>query len=391
MTLFIQGGDILTPKGPRPNHTLVIEGQRIAAILPNAQATARPSDPSINAAGHLVAPGLIDMHIHGAAGHDVMDASPQALRAIARFLAQHGVTAFMPTTISAAHTDLLHAIRNVNALAQEPPAGARILGVHLEGPYLNPAKAGAQPTAHIRPPNLAELDTYQRAGPLKHITLAPEMPGAEALARQSRRRGLTLGLGHTDASYEQTLTAVRWGLTHVTHTFNAMSGPHQRRPAAVGAALTCNELYTEIIADGIHVHPAMVELLIRAKGVERTILISDACRAAGLPDGQYELGGQPVSVRAGVSRLADGTLAGSTLTLDTAVRHVMQISGLSLAQTLPMAASTPAASLGMALGSLAPGRLADVTLWDENAQVALTLVGGQVVYRAGADPTPVLQ
>jgi N-acetylglucosamine-6-phosphate deacetylase len=276
---------------------------------------------------------------------------------------------------------LLRAIRNVAGVMARPPDGARSLGLHLEGPYLNVEKKGAQPAAALHLPDLGELEEYLAAGPVKKITLAPELEGAEALARRAVEKGVRVSLGHTNADYEQTRAAIAWGATHASHTFNAMRGLHHRQPGATGAILTSDEVYAEIIADFVHIHPAIVDLVVRAKGGERTVLVSDAVRATGLPDGSYEFGGQKVTLREGVCRLADGTLAGSTLALDQALRNVMSATGLSLVEALPMATRVPAASIGMAdeIGSLAPGYRADVVLLDAELRVVMTLVGGREV------------
>jgi N-acetylglucosamine-6-phosphate deacetylase len=372
MRHIIQHGTVITPHGVRPHHTVVTEGTRIVAVCPDAEFSPASS------------PGFVDVHIHGIGGHDTMDATPQAIAAMSRQLAEYGVTSFLPTTVTAPHDDLLRQVRNVADAMARPPAGARPLGVHLEGPYISAEKRGAQPTDSLRLPDSAELETYLSAGPVKIITLAPELPGAEALVRRAVAQGVRASLGHTTADYDQVRAALSWGISHASHTFNAMSGLHHRRPGAAGAVLTCDQLYAEIIADFVHTHPAIVDLVVRAKGVARTVLVSDAMRAAGLPDGQYALGSHTVTVRDGAPRLADGTLAGSRLTLDQALRNVINVTGLTLAEALPMATSVPAAAIGLAdtLGALVPGHRADVVLLDAKQHVTLTLVGGQVVYRA---------
>ncbi len=383
MRLLIRGGTVVAPAGLRERHTLIVESRYIAAIEPDGAIHPRRDDRVVDADGRLVAPGLIDLHVHGGDGADTMDGSPEGLRTMARFLARHGVTAFVPTTLAAAHDHTLRAVRAVGEAMRQGSGGARILGVHLEGPYLNPVQAGAQPTELIRPPDRAELDAYLAAGPVQRLTLAPEMPGAERLVRRAVARGVRVGLGHTAADYGTVLAGVGWGLSYAAHTFNAMSGLHHRRPGTAGAALTCDRLYAEVIVDRIHVHPAVVDLLVRAKGIERTLLVSDAGRAAGLPNGAYSLGGEPVTVQDGVARLADGRLAGSTLTLDAALRNLMDATGLSLVEALPMGTRVPAASLGLAdrLGRLAPGCPADVVVLTDDVRVGLTMVDGRIVYR----------
>jgi len=385
--MIISNGTVYTPDGPQANHTLRIQGDRIDEIVPPG---APPADEqAVDATGLNVIPGLIDIHVHGAAGHDTMDATPAALDAMSRFFASHGVTGFLATTITNPQEALLAAVENVAAFQRTPPAGARVLGVHLEGPYINAAAKGAQPESSCRLPNLAELAMLSQAGPVRLISLAPELSGAEIFVRATAAKGIVVAIGHTTATYEQAAAAADWGATHGAHTYNAMVGLHHRKPGTVGAILSDPRLTAEFIADGIHLHPAIVSLSVRAKGVERAALITDAMRAAGLPAGTYDLGGQPVVVDQGACWLADeqgratATLAGSTLTLDVALRNTMQWTGMSLAEALPLVTTTPARQAGMAgkVGTLRPGALADVTLLDKAGRVAMTIVGGKVVYR----------
>jgi N-acetylglucosamine-6-phosphate deacetylase len=270
----------------------------------------------------------------------------------------------------------------VAAHASQIQGAARILGVHLEGPYISPHFPGAQPAEHIRPPNLDEFAELMAAGPLRMITLAPEVAGAEALIRRARRQGVTVVLGHTNASYEECATALEWGVSQATHTYNAMSGLHHRRPGALGAVLSLDTIDAQLIADNIHIHPAGIKILARCKGIDRTILITDAIRAAGLGPGEYEFAGQVVTVKGDECRLPDGTLAGSILTMDRALVNFMSASGLSLAEAWPVASRTPARAIGLAreIGTLAPGYRGDLVLLDERLTVVATVVGGEVVF-----------
>ncbi len=386
--MLIRHGTVFTSSGFQPNYSLRTLGQHIAVLGADGTITAAAGEESLDAEGDFVVPGFVDVHVHGAAGHDTMDASAEALAGMAAFFARHGVTSFLATTITASHAATLAAIRAVASYRESPQPGARLLGLHLEGPYLNAAAKGAQPGRFCRAPDLVELEQFAAAGPLHLLSLAPELPGAEACVRAAVRLGMHVAVGHTQANYEQVEEAAGWGIDHATHTFNAMSGLHHRRPGAAGAILTDDRLVAEIIADGIHLHPAVIALAVRAKTPDRVALVTDAMRAAGLPDGTYDLGGQQVIVRDGACWLADAaggpsaTLAGSTLTLDAALRNVMAATGLSLAATLPMLTRTPAASIGMdgQIGALAPGYLADLALLDEKGRVRLTVVGGQVAY-----------
>jgi N-acetylglucosamine-6-phosphate deacetylase len=362
--------------------TLGVEGGRIVDLA--APATGAPT---LQAEGCVILPGFVDLHIHGSAGADVMDANSTALATMARFLATRGVTSFLATTMTAPHAATLAAVRAVAAHGAEVSGGARILGVHLEGPYLSPQFPGAQPASLIRPPNLAEFHQLADAGPVRMITLAPEVSGAHDLIRAARARGITVVLGHTNATYVECQQAVALGVSQATHTYNAMRGLHHREPGTLGAVLSDDCLFAQLIADNIHVHPAAMQILARCKGVERTLLITDAIRAAGLPPGEYELGGQPVTVQNGECRLADGTLAGSILTMERALVNFLAVTGLSLAAAWPVTSRTPAQSLGLAgeIGSLTPGARADLVLLDDRFEVVATVAGGEVVYlREGA-------
>ena len=386
--MIIRHGIVFTSHGFEPNYSTHIDGERIAEIGPDSAVTAANGEQSLDAQGGFVVPGFIDVHVHGAAGYDTMDASAEALAGMAAFFARHGVTSFLATTITAPRAATLAAIRAVASYRESPHSGARLIGMHLEGPYLNRAAKGAQPEQFCRAPDVAELDEFAAAGPVRLISLAPELPGAEACVRAAVSRGIHVAVGHTQATYEQVEEAAAWGVDHAAHTFNAMTGLHHRQPGAVGAILTDDRLVAEIIADGIHLHPAVIALAVRAKTPTRMALITDAIRATGLPEGIYDLGGQDVIVRNGSCWLIDAsggasrTLAGSTLTLEAGLRNAMLATGLSLAEALPMATTTPAASIGIAgqIGTLAPGYLADIALLYQAGRVQLTVVGGRVVY-----------
>lgn len=383
MHAVLVGGTVVTPDALLPDHAVSLADGRITALSATSPVIA--SDATvIDATGGWVIPGLIDIHVHGGDGHDTMDATPAALHGLARFLARHGVTAFLPTTMTASAEAIRAAIA---AFESTPPApdGAQPLGLHLEGPYLSDEQRGAQPAEHLRLPDPDEYEGWLASGAVKLITLAPELDGALPLIERAVAAGAEIAVGHTAADYEQTLAAFDHGARQATHIFSGMPPLSHRQPGVLGACLSDERLWAQAIVDGVHIHPAMVKLLVRAKGVERLILISDSIRAAGLGDGTYDLGGQPVVVRDGVTRRAyDGGLAGSTLTLDAALRNVMAFAGLTLAQALPMATRVPAAALGLASrkGVIAPGADADLVVLDPDLQVRLTLVGGRVVYRA---------
>jgi N-acetylglucosamine-6-phosphate deacetylase len=338
--------------------------------------------------GRLVAPGLIDIHVHGSAGYDTMDATPQALHAMATFFAAHGVTSFLPTTVTAEQAALLAAVENATWCQQHYQGGAHIIGLHLEGPYISATHPGAQPVQHIRPADPAEYTQLFAHGNVRLISLAPEIKENRPLIEYAAAQGASVAVGHSAATYDDVMENVPRGLNQCCHTFNGMSGLHHRESGAAGAVLTCDEIYAQAIVDLVHLHPAIVKLLVRAKGTERVVLITDAMRAAGLADGEYDLAGQSVTVSNGRAYLTYGnSLAGSVLTMDQGLRNLMQATGLSLIEALPMATSVPARSIGLGseLGSLQPGYVADLVVLKHNDgrdfQVETTIVQGNVVYQ----------
>lgn len=366
---------------PEQQVDILITSGRIEAVKRSADANwAIDNYPHIDATGHTVLPGFIDVHVHGGAGHDTMDATPEALAGMAAFFAHHGVTAFLPTTITAPHHEILQAVQNVAAVLQQPPSGARILGLHVEGPYISPQFPGAQPVSYIRQPNRDEFLALVQAGPLRMMTFAPEEEGANELLTAALQHEVIAVWGHTNATYDECAAAAGHGFTQATHTYNAMSGLHHRRPGVLGATLTIDSVYAQLIADNIHVHPAAMQVLARCKGIERTILITDAMRAAGLDDGAYDLGGQQVTVAEGACRLADGTLAGSILTMDQALRNFLAATGLSLAAAWPVTSRTPAQALGVAseYGSIIEGYRGDLVMLDKQFHVVKTIIDNTI-------------
>ncbi len=375
--LRIRNGRILTPDRVLHGHDLFLDDGRIQALKRSDETDAN----AIDARGLWVAPGLIDLHVHGALGCDVMDATPAALSTMARFFAQHGVTSWLPTTMSASRDAIAAAIANV-ASCPRPEDGAQNLGVHVEGPFLGEEYRGAQALADLRLPDPDEYGRWFECGVVRLVTLAPELPGADRMIDAGRQRGIEFAIGHSGADYETVLKAADRGLRQATHTFNGMGSLHHRQPGTLGAVLDDQRIFAQLIGDGIHVHPAVMRLLLRAKGLDRVLLISDAMRATGLGDGDYDLGGQAVTVQAGIARSPDGALAGSTVSLDEVIRRVMLFTGLSLSQALPMASTVPAAAMGLTgrKGTLQVGADADLILLDDDAQVQLTMIGGQVVF-----------
>lgn len=370
-----------------PSGWLLTEGKHILHMGPGHA----PDFPdgyvthTIDATGLNLLPGFIDLHIHGALGHEAMDASPDGLRVMARFCAQHGVTGFLPTTWTASHAATLKALDAIAQLSGPVSEGATILGAHMEGPYLSAERCGAQAPQHIRRVDRSEALDYLDRRVVRLLALAPEFEESLWLIDECVRRGITVSAAHTSATYRHLLMAVEHGLSHATHTFNAMTGLSHREPGAVGAILALPQIRAELIADNVHVHPAVMNLLVQVKGVDRVILVTDAIRGAGMPDGEYAIDQRVIYVRDGAARLPDDTLAGSILTMDRALRNIMQATGLSLHEVWPMTSLNAARAIGLSAskGSLEAGKDADLVLLNTDLGVEMTLAEGEIVFQAG--------
>ncbi len=380
-------GDIVTPDGVLGNGALTVDDAgEIAEVGPYRTASARSGD--IDAAGLLVLPGFVDMHVHGGGGADFMYGTAEAARQAARTHARFGTTGLLATTMTASREDTDAAVAAARAVmeAGRGEDEARVLGIHLEGPYICAAKRGAQPLASVRPPDADELAHWiaLSGGTVRQITLAPEVAGAEAVIRQARAEGVVVSLGHTDATAADVLAAIEWGATQATHTFNAMRGLHHREPGTVGAVLARPEVVCEIIADGVHLDPLVVRLIVAAKGAGGAVLITDAIEGAAMPEGEWALGGQTVFVRGGTAAFADGTLAGSVLTMNRAFANVRRFADVSLPDAARLSSGNAARQLGLEdrFGALTPGRAADIAiLRPQTGEAAWTLVGGRVAWR----------
>ena len=364
-------GHLLTPQGFVRGTLAIVEG-RITALEGSAvvEAEARASDLP------LVLPGFIDLHVHGGGGADTMDAG-DALARVARQHARHGTSAMLATTMTAPLADIEAALRALApACATRAPGAARVLGVHLEGPYISPDKLGAQP-AFARPPSLAEILALHAIAPIRLVTIAPELLGSLALIPALVEAGMRVQIGHSDASYEQAMAAIEQGASGFTHLFNAMSALHHRAPGAVGAALA-HAQYAELIPDLLHVHPGAIRAALRA--IPGLFCVTDATAAAGMPDGDYRLGRQTVTKCLGGVRLADGTLAGSTLTMDQALRNLVAI-GLTLEEASARVSRHAADYLRLAdRGRLAVGAWADLVLLDARTlQLQQVCIEGEAI------------
>lgn len=387
--LAVWGGTIVTPECAVENGLLLTADGRITYAGSAEHAEPEVSSTLIDAAGKMVLPGLIDTHVHGSHGDDVMHSGAEGIRRISRAQLRYGTTSYLPSTISAHHGDLLRALEEcVEAEAQTEPA-AEILGVHVEGPFINIRKPGAQPRETIRDPDLDQCREYIRAAPgrIKVMTLAPELPGGLELIRLLTEHGVVASLGHSEADYDTALAAIEAGATHATHLYNAMPPLHHRQPNLTTACLNEPQIRAEIILDGIHVAPEMARLAAKAKGREGLILITDAMAAVGCANGIYSLGDTQVLVEGERCTLRDGvTIASSMLTMNRAVGKAIAFTGISLVDAAYMASSLPAIICGVAdrKGSLEAGKDADVVILNPDFSVHLTIRRGEIAYRSGA-------
>ena len=375
----IVNGNVYTPDQVFASGIVLIEAGRITEVGSADALAVPPGADVIDAAGMAVVPGFIDVHMHGLMGHDAMGAD---LAQVIRDLPTFGVTTFLATTLTLPRNETLASLETMAEVLDAPPTGAQCLGIHLEGPFLSPSRPGMATSDWFEPLTWESFQTFQRAarGHIRMLTFAPEAGDAMTCIPHLVEAGVVPVIGHSDATFEQVAQAAKLGLSHATHTFNAMRPLHHREPGVVGAVMYLDEIVAELIADGVHVHPVAMALLLRVKGVERVALVSDAAMLAGLPDGEYEWEHKPVYVQDGSCRLADGTLAGAHALLDTGVRNLVNQVDLPLEQALVPATRVPARVLGLRKGCLAPGYDADIVLLDSDLQPALTLVRGEIAF-----------
>ena len=394
----IINGRIITPYRVLHGATLLITGDKITALSEGD--IEAPEAQIIDAAGNYVAPGFIDIHVHGGGGHDFMDGTIEAFLGIAQLHARHGTTSMTPTTLSS-EKDELHQILqtyeqvcggSAEADGSGGSGGAAFIGMHLEGPYFAMNQRGAQDPRYIRDPDPLEYRPLLAQYPsIRRWSAAPELNGALAFAEFVRSKGVLVALAHTDAIYEEVLQGFEKGFTHATHLYSAMSGVTRRGTAryagAIESAFLIDEMTVEIIADGVHLPPPLLKLVYKIKGADKTALITDAMRGAGMPPGESILGsrhdGLRVIVEDGVAKLLDrSAFAGSVATADRLVRNMIQLADVPLCDAVRMMTSTPAAIMGVAdrKGVLTPGKDADIVLFDEQINIQLTMVGGKIIY-----------
>ena len=375
--MLFRGADVVSGGRSRGVQDVLVVGDRIAEVGHIRSI----SSPVADATGLLLAPGLIDIHIHGAMGHDTLDATSRALGAIGRHLASNGVTSWAPTTASHSRA-AIDEVLAAHESHRSGPGEARSIGVHLEGPYLSEARCGAQDPAHLRDADEDEWRSWCATGQVTQITVAPERDPDGRLIRTASSAGIRIAIGHSDATYEQTIAAIDDGGRQATHLFNGMPPLHHREPGVVGACLVDPRVDVQLIADLVHTHPGILRLVHAAAGPERVLLVSDAMRATGLGNGDYLLAEQQVVVTDGVARTAAGGLAGSTLELLTGVRNYRDATACELAVALHAASGVPARALGLDdRGLIQPGYAADIILLDpEELRPVLAIVGGTVAH-----------
>jgi len=356
-----------------------IKGGKIERIETEAPLSIPSDYERIDGKGQWLIPGMIDVHIHGANGFDMMDGTEESIQEVSRACARTGCTSFLATSVSSTMDDLLAMIRCVKRVIGRE-AGAKITGIHLEGPYLNPIRKGMQNEKYLRHPNMEEIkEIFQEAGSLiKMVTIAPELPGGLELISYLKEQGVVIAVAHSDATYEEAKQAFSAGASHVTHCFNGMRPIHHREPGLIVAAFEEQHVSLQAIVDQVHLHPAIIRLMHRIKGADGMVLITDALQAMGMGDGNYLFGGHHVTVSEGIARLADGTLASSTVTMNEALRLTVD-TGIALTDAVQMASATPARILGLGhKGKIAPGYDADLVLLDEQYQVQWTMIEGRI-------------
>ncbi|RBP44028.1 N-acetylglucosamine-6-phosphate deacetylase [Garciella nitratireducens] len=378
MKAFING-KIIKEKEILKDYVLVFD-ETIQKIIPNEEFIYRKNIELIDVKGAYISPGFIDIHIHGSGGSDTMDATMKDLQIISQTLATTGVTSFLPTTMTMNWHSISQALETIRKGKNSKMPGAQILGAHMEGPFISEKYKGAQNPNYILSPNFSLIHDYLDT--IKILTLAPEKDKDFSFIKRMKDQKIILSMGHTNSNYEQAKKAINHGISHVTHLFNAMSPMHHRKPGAVGAALESNTT-CEFIADTIHVHPALFQLVLNIKGLKKVILITDSMRAGCLQKGIYDLGGQKVIVNEHSARLEDGTLAGSILTMNAALKNILTYTSLSVCEAVRLVSLNPAEKLNIQdkKGSIEINKDADLCIFDENYHILYTVIQGEIIHR----------
>ncbi|WP_339320080.1 N-acetylglucosamine-6-phosphate deacetylase [Paenibacillus sp. FSL R10-2734] len=380
MTYILQNVQVALQNRIIPAANVWISEGEIIKIDAEALSIPEGDGERIYGGGHLLVPGMIDVHIHGANGFDMMDGTEESIQEVSKACAASGCTSFLATSVSSTLEDLLEMIRSVKRVIGHE-VGAKIAGIHLEGPYLNPKRKGMQNEKYLRHPDLEEMNLiFEEAGSLiKMVTIAPELPGGLELISFLKEREVVIAIAHSDATYEEAKQAFASGASHVTHCFNGMRPIHHRDPGVIVAAFEEKHVSLQAIVDNVHLHPAIIRLMHTLKGPEGMVLITDALQAMGLGDGDYMFGGHHVTVSEGIARLKDGTLASSTVTMNEALRYTVE-TGIPLIDAVQMASTTPANILELQRkGTITTGYDADLVLLDDEFKVLWTMVDGQLL------------
>jgi N-acetylglucosamine-6-phosphate deacetylase len=383
MTVFTSK-TLYTPLRKIDDALVSVENGAVVSVSSRNQSKAASNKEITDFGDCVIVPGFFDIHIHGGVNCDVMRGSADEIAKFEVFLARHGVTSYFPSTVTASQDATLSALERlanrIEAAETGGAGGAQPLGIHLEGPFLSHSRRGVHPPVDLVEPSVAAFDKLWQAarGHVRMLTIAPELNGGEEVIAEATKRGVCVSIGHSDATLEQARRGVKAGARHATHTFNAMRPLDHRAPGILGEVLTNNQISADVIADGIHVDPTVIDLLFRAKGIGNFVLITDAISATGMPDGRYQLGTLEVELKDGRCT-RDGNLAGSALTMDRAVRNVMKFAGLSLQQAVRAASMNPAKAVGIKKGTIEPGADADFTVLTPDGEVRATVIKGVLV------------
>ncbi|MCF6465814.1 N-acetylglucosamine-6-phosphate deacetylase [Clostridium sp. Cult2] len=383
MKILINNVNIITPYEIKYRYSLIIDKGKIAKIEKQEEIDKNGIDTIVDLEGKFLAPGFIDIHNHGNSGYDIMDSTEEALDRIAEFHLKNGVTSFLGTVITSSYENISKAIDNIVKYENKKDK-AQLLGIHLEGPFFSQEKKGAQPSQYIKKPNVEDIEKLIEIsnGKMKMVSLAPEIGGALNIISFLKSKGITVAIAHSNATFEEAKKGIDYGATVATHLYNGMRNFSHREPGIIGASLTDDRVYCEIIYDRIHLHDASVEIAISMKGFDKIVLVSDAMRAAGLKDGDYELGGQKVIVNKGAAKLENGSLAGSTLNLRDAVYNLVHILNIPIQEAIRMASLSPAKAIGIdrTKGSIEIGKDADLILLDKDINILASIVGGKFIW-----------
>jgi N-acetylglucosamine-6-phosphate deacetylase len=380
--LALVGGKIVTPFRVVKNGTILIKDDRIYEIGNTNEINFSENIEIIDVSGKIIAPGFVDLLVHGGAGRGFSDEDEDSIQIISDYFLSQGSTTMMASLHAKPKEKLLNDFRRLAKYIKTHPE-SNIKGIHMEGPYLNPEYKGAMNEDYLWQPSIESFNEMYEAseGYLKIMTIAPELPGALEVIREASFRGVICSIGHSTASYEEIVKAIDHGAMHVTHMFNAMKPMHHRHPSLMTAALLREELKIELIADTFHVHPAMMELLLKVKTPKNIVLITDSIRAGGMHEGEYHFSDQKVFLKDNIATLADGTLAGSTLTLNKAVKNLLDTTEVKITDAFRMSSLNGSKVINAGRGILAAGKIADIVVLNENFDVEMTLISGKIKYR----------